>query len=133
MANYIAVIHKEADSDFGVSFPDFPGCITAGKDIDEAKNMAQEALELHVAGMRQDGESLPSPSTLDHLVQSEWAAGAVAFFIISIKAEIHKAVRFNATMDSQLLERVDIRAREMGLTRSGFLTKAAWHELGERR
>ena len=35
MANYIAIVHKEAKSDFGVSFPDFPGCITAGKNIDE--------------------------------------------------------------------------------------------------
>ena len=40
MANYIAIVHKEAKSDFGVSFPDFPGCITAGKNIDEAKDMA---------------------------------------------------------------------------------------------
>jgi len=43
MANYIAIVHKEAESDFGVSFPDFPGCITAGKDIDEAKDMAHHA------------------------------------------------------------------------------------------
>ena len=46
MRNYIAIVHKEAKSDFGVSFPDFPGCITAGKDIDEAKDMAQDALFL---------------------------------------------------------------------------------------
>ena len=38
MASYIAVIHKDPDSDFGVSFPDFPGCITAGATIDEVKN-----------------------------------------------------------------------------------------------
>jgi predicted RNase H-like HicB family nuclease len=30
MAEYIALIHKDAGSDFGVSFPDFPGCVTAG-------------------------------------------------------------------------------------------------------
>ncbi|MBW2343184.1 MAG: type II toxin-antitoxin system HicB family antitoxin, partial [Deltaproteobacteria bacterium] len=44
MANYIAIVHKDPKSDFGVSFPDFPGCITAGKNIDDAKDMAQEAL-----------------------------------------------------------------------------------------
>ena len=43
MTNYIAIIHKDPKSDFGVSFPDFPGCITAGKTIDEAKDMAKEA------------------------------------------------------------------------------------------
>jgi len=30
MASYIAIIHKEPGSDYGVSFPDFPGCITVG-------------------------------------------------------------------------------------------------------
>jgi len=42
--DYIAIIHKDPDSDFGVSFPDFPGCITAGRTLDEAKEMAREAL-----------------------------------------------------------------------------------------
>ena len=42
--DYVAIIHKDHDSDFGVSFPDFPGCITAGLTLDEAKGMALEAL-----------------------------------------------------------------------------------------
>ena len=46
MRYYIAVIHKDADSDFGVSFPDLPGCITAGRTLDEACAMATEALAL---------------------------------------------------------------------------------------
>ena len=40
---YIAYLHKDRDSDYGVSFPDFPGCITAGKTLDEASRMAAEA------------------------------------------------------------------------------------------
>jgi predicted RNase H-like HicB family nuclease len=62
MANYIAIVHKEDKSDFGVSFSDFPGCITAGKNIDEAKDMAQEALTLHIQGMSKTAnhcQSLP--------------------------------------------------------------------------
>ena len=31
MSDYIGLIHKDAGSDFGVSFPDFPGVVTAGK------------------------------------------------------------------------------------------------------
>src|ERR1035441_6271666 len=50
---YIAYLHKDKNSDFGVSFPDFPGCITAGSSLDEARAMAAEALALHVAGMRE--------------------------------------------------------------------------------
>ena len=50
MTSYIALIHKEPRSDFGVSFPDFPGCVTAGRTLDEARKMAEEALALHVDG-----------------------------------------------------------------------------------
>jgi predicted RNase H-like HicB family nuclease len=48
MLNYIAVIHKDQASDYGVSFPDFPGCITAGTTIDQAKDMSIEALTGHI-------------------------------------------------------------------------------------
>jgi len=51
MPHYIALVHKEGDSDFGVSFPDFPGCVTAGATLDEAARMAREALELHIEGL----------------------------------------------------------------------------------
>ena len=69
MNNYIAVIHKEKNSDYGVSFPDFPGCATAGSTINEAKDMAREALELHIEGMLEDGEVIPMPSTLEEVTQ----------------------------------------------------------------
>ena len=50
---YLALIHKDPDSDFGVSFPDFPGCVTAGKSLEEAKAMAAEALHGPIAAMRE--------------------------------------------------------------------------------
>ena len=58
MENYIAVVHKDPNSDFGVSFPDFPGCITAGTTLDEAQKMAHEALTLHINDMIEDGENI---------------------------------------------------------------------------
>lgn len=61
MSEYLAVVYKEPDSDYGVSFPDFPGCITAGSTMDEAKIMAKEALLLHLNGMREDGLLIPGP------------------------------------------------------------------------
>ena len=64
MRNYIGLIHKDADSDYGVSFPDFPGLITAGTDLDDARAMAEEALALHIEGLAEDGEAIPEPSTL---------------------------------------------------------------------
>ncbi len=66
---YIAYLHKERKSDFGVSFPDFPGCVTAGKTLEEARRMAAEALALHIKGMAEDGEAIPAPSTIDDLAE----------------------------------------------------------------
>jgi predicted RNase H-like HicB family nuclease len=52
MPNYIGLIHKVEDSDFGVSFPDFPGVVTGGKSLDEARGMAEEALAFHIEAAR---------------------------------------------------------------------------------
>jgi len=65
MRSYTALIHKDKDSDFGVSFPDLPGCIAAGANLDEAVSMAVEALALHVEGLVADGETLPAPRSLE--------------------------------------------------------------------
>ncbi len=48
MRHYIALIHKDPDTEYGVSFPDFPGCISAGSSLDEARAMGIEALAFHV-------------------------------------------------------------------------------------
>lgn len=64
MEAYIALVHKDEDSDFGVSFPDFPGCFTAGRTLAEAARMAEEAIALHLRGMIADGEAIPAPSPL---------------------------------------------------------------------
>jgi predicted RNase H-like HicB family nuclease len=75
--DYIAYLHKDRRSDFGVSFPDFPGCVTAGRTLEEARRMAAEALALHVAGMIEDGEVVPEPSNLDVLKNDPNLKGAV--------------------------------------------------------
>ena len=53
MAHYIALIHKDAGSEYGVSFPDFPGCVSAGATLDEARQMIASAL-LDLAGLSLD-------------------------------------------------------------------------------
>ena len=89
--DYIAYLHKDRDSDFGVSFPDFPGCITAGKSLEEARRMAAEALALHIAGMVEDGEAIPEPSTLDSLARDPAMKGAVAF-LVNVEPETDRTV-----------------------------------------
>ena len=103
MANYIAIVHKEAKSDFGVSFPDFPGCITAGKNIDEAKDMAQEALTLHIQGMLEDGEQLPVPSRLEDIMSDPDYANALAYLVVSVPDAKPRTVRVNVTVPEMTL------------------------------
>lgn len=59
MPLYTGLVHKDADSTYGVSFPDFPGCISAASSMEELYEMAAEALTLHSEGMRRDGEAIP--------------------------------------------------------------------------
>ena len=78
---YIAYLHKNSKSDFGVSFPDLPGRVTAGKTLEEARRMAAEALTLHIGGMAEDGQAIPEPSTIDDVANDPAMKGAVAFLV----------------------------------------------------
>ncbi len=125
MANYIAIVHKEAKSDFGVSFPDFPGCITAGENIDEAKDMAQEALTLHIQGMLEDGEQLSSPSRLEDIMSDPDYANAIAYLVVSVPDAKPRTVRVNVTVPEMTLKQIDAAAKKRGMSRSSFLVHAA--------
>jgi len=61
MTGYVALVHKDPGTSYGVSFPDVPGCISAGDTLDEALANAAEALAGHLALMRADGDAIPRP------------------------------------------------------------------------
>lgn len=79
MAQFIALLRKDSDSDFGVDFPDFPGCVTAGSTLDEARRMAEQALRFHLKGMLEDGDPIPRPSRLDDVMARPANRDTVAF------------------------------------------------------
>jgi predicted RNase H-like HicB family nuclease len=120
---YIAYLHKEHDSDYGVSFPDFPGCITAGRTLDEAGRMAGEALTLHIEGMIEDGDAVPEPSKLDDVAKDAAKRGAIAF-MVSVDAP-DATVRVNITARESQIEKIDRLAEAAGMTRSGYMVRAA--------
>ena len=123
--NYIAYLHKDSKSDYGVSFPDFPGCITAGKTLQEAQQMAAEALSLHIQGMIEDGEAIPEPSSIDALANDPAREGAVAFLVEAEPPD--KAVRINITARERQIEKIDRLARKAGMTRSAYFVQSALH------
>lgn len=125
MSNYIAVVHKDPDSDYGVSLPDFPGCITAGSTIDEAKDMAHEALSLHIKGMIEDGEKIPEPSGLEDVMADPENADAIAFLVVTTPDLKPKSVRVNITVPENTLHQIDAMAKKRGMSRSSFLVHAA--------
>jgi predicted RNase H-like HicB family nuclease len=120
MAGYIALLRKDADSDFGVDFPDFPGCVTAGATLEDARRMAEEALAFHIEGMMADGEAMPDPSTLDVVMSDPANRDAVAF-LVNVPVGPTRAVRVNVTLPEDILEQIDRVARN----RSRFLADAA--------
>jgi predicted RNase H-like HicB family nuclease len=78
---YYAVINPK---DFGVIFPDFLGCVSVGDNLDDATIKAQEVLEFHIQGMREDGEELPEPTALEQ-VKKEYPDNVFKYQQIFIK------------------------------------------------
>jgi hypothetical protein len=85
--------------------------------------MAAEALALHVAGMREDGEAIPKSSTLDDLRTDPAMKGAVAF--LTELREPERTVRINITARQSQIAEIDRRARAQGLTRSSYIVQSA--------
>jgi predicted RNase H-like HicB family nuclease len=85
MAGYIALVHKDDGTSYGVSFPDVPGCIAVGDTFEEAVASAAEALAWHFAAMRTDGEPVPSPRSFEELKRdpefAEDADGAIVTIV----------------------------------------------------
>jgi predicted RNase H-like HicB family nuclease len=127
---YTAVVHKDVDSDFGVSFPDFPGCISAGATQSEALVMAKEALALQIEGLIEDKLPIPAPTSVDD-VQSALARddSSIAYVTLVEAALPGPAKRVNITIEEATLDEIDTAAASMGLSRSAFLTNAARDKL----
>lgn len=122
--NYIGLIHKDPKSDYGVSFPDFPGVVTAGKDLDDARALAEEALSFHIDGLLEDGETIPEASSLEEIMSDPSNKGGVAI-LVAVKTDAIKSVRVNVTLPEDVLAQIDKFAKARGLSRSGFLARAA--------
>lgn len=124
MTTYIALLRKDPDSDFGVDFPDFPGCITAGSTLEETRLMAQEALEAHIECMRELGQTIPEPSALGDVMADPENAEAIPF-PVTVPDHCGNAVQVSLTIPEADLEKVDALAKKQGKSRSAVLAEAA--------
>ncbi len=125
MASYIALLRKDHDSDFGVDFPDFPGCIAAGRTLEEARRAAAEALEFHIVGMLQDREAIPDGSaTLDAVMADPDNRDATAFLVDVTTAPV-ESIRVNVMLPKDVLANID----RTTTNRSRWLAEAAREKL----
>jgi predicted RNase H-like HicB family nuclease len=128
MKYFIALVHKEPESAFGISFPDLPSVFSAADAEDDLTANAIEALWLWAGD-----EPLPVPSSYDAIsalpeVRAQLASGAFLTRVPFIE-DTTRTVRANVTFDKGMLDAIDAAARERGLTRSAFLASAARKEI----
>ncbi|MEA2756023.1 MAG: hypothetical protein QOJ54_2312 [Aliidongia sp.] len=119
---YFAAIVEAGNHGYGAYFPDLLGCVSAGKSVEDAARNAEEALALHLAGMMEDGEAIPTPTAPEALRPIE---GSIEVARMLIRAELPgRSVRLNISMDEGLVAAVDLAAKSRATTRSGLLADA---------
>lgn len=133
---YVAFIHSADGPGFGISFPDFPGCVSDGDTVEEAIHRGAEALAFHVEGMIEDGEAVPEPRAVQEIKADpslvEWREGADVAFV-PLVLDKGSPRRVNVSLDYGLLQAIDDEAKRRGMTRSAFLSSAARNEIEGRR
>ncbi|MDO3435741.1 type II toxin-antitoxin system HicB family antitoxin [Rhizobium sp. CBN3] len=128
MKYFIALVHKDRNSAFGVSFPDLPSVFSAADEEEDLTANAIEALRLWA-----EDETLPVPSSYDEIssrpdIREQLAEGAFLTRVPFIE-DTTRTVRANVTFDKGMLDAIDKAAKERGLTRSAFLASAARKEI----
>lgn len=100
---YLAVCEPDKENGFGVYFPDLPGCVTYGSDIDDARKNAKEALELHIYGMQEDGECIPEPQQFIADTNKGDCVLAITIYPELVKNELdNRRVKTNCTIPAYL-------------------------------
>jgi predicted RNase H-like HicB family nuclease len=64
-----AIVIEKSPTGFAAYVPDLPGCVAAGESVAETQQLIQEAVEFHVEGLREDGITIPAPSTVAEYVE----------------------------------------------------------------
>lgn len=127
MKKFYNAILEETKDGVSVCFPDFPGCVSGGENLAEAMKRGREALEFHIEGMLNDGETVPDESSVEALNEflAETPDASCRIALLEIEVPDGERERINITMPRYILQRIDMFAGAMHRTRSAFLAEAA--------
>jgi predicted RNase H-like HicB family nuclease len=124
---YPICVHKDPDSAYGVTIPDFPGCFSAADELEDLPRMVQEAIEVHFEGEEGD---IPLPSPVEAFLGApEYEGGFWMFVDVDLSRVSTKSIRLNISLPACLVSRIDRYAAEHRESRSGFLARAAMEEM----
>ena len=127
---YPVVLHTDDGIRYGVTVPDLPGCFSAGDSLEEALVSAEEAIELHLEGLVEEGHEPPAPGAVAaYQASPEYADGVWALVDVDISRFEGKAEKINITIPARLLHKIDAAAHSRHLSRSAFLAMAARREI----
>lgn len=121
---YKAFVHKGKTEGYGITFPDFPGCVSEADTLDEVIAKGKGILQVVIDIMFENNQDIPEPGTID----DKWISGECDDIecIAVLPADIPgKNLRINVSMADYVIERVDRFAKSHGQTRSGVLSNAA--------
>ncbi len=122
MVYYVGIIHRDEGTDYGISFPDFPGCVSAGETVETLKTNAEEALAGHIQLLAEDGGVIPSPSSIDAVMADPDFADGMPV-LVSAPDGRDETIRVNLTLRRSALASIDRNAAMQGLSRSAYLAK----------
>ena len=127
MAAIVALIHG-TNGAYGITFPDFDGCVSGGTSIDECLRRGRETLEFHLENMVDVGESMPRVRALDEIRLDPVLREDFSDDVLAAVVEIDlpgKSVRVDIAIDEHLLEQLDKLAAEKGESRDALISKGA--------
>ena len=76
---YPAIFHEAEEGGFWVSFPDLPECLTEGDDMQQAYEMAVEALGISLISRKEEGEPIPKPTEINKVDTEDGFLAVVEF------------------------------------------------------
>ena len=134
MSRYTVLIDGKA-GDYGVIFPDLPGCTAMGATIDEALRNAVESLRHWVGIVSARGKDIPEPRSPDAIradarFADDFAAGATLGSVMLVR-KLGRTVKANLSLDSGVLAEIDATASRLGISRSAMVEKLAEERLTE--